>query len=252
MQQLNKLRYLFMGLLWGALFIYSFQAFANDEHHDEMQLENVLNNYQNNQKQVLKDAEKLLQDDGTTNTDLNEVEFEEVGRYHQANVPRSRYSKNYQESLKKLGKGMGLDVQEKLILAFVPLQELTDENFDQVLKKVLTKEQYDKATTEYSKYVDLAKRVVRSQDTLPALISIISNKDRLIYYAGAILVTFIFSLLTKGLFYKAGDGFFRIIFGFLFHCLLMFVIRTGITYYFFKPELTPFIKIIQEWSGWRT
>lgn len=239
-----------MGLLLGALFTSSPKLFAVDEHHDEMQLENVLNDYQKDQKQVLKDASILEQDDGTTNTDLNEVEFEEVGRYREASVPKSRYSKKYQESLKKLGKGMGLDVQEKLILAFVPLQELTDENFDQVLKKVLTKEQYEKATTQYSKYVDLLKRVVRSQDTLPALISLVSDKDRLIYYAAAILFTFIFALMTKRIFYQSGDGFFRIILGFLFHSLLMFLIRIGITYYFFKPELTPFIKIIREWSGW--
>lgn len=250
MLQLKNLHYLIMGLLLGALFTFTPNALAVDEHHDEMELENVLNDYQKDQKQVLKDASILEQDDGTTNTDLNEAEVEEVGRYHQAaNVPRSRYSKNYQESLKKLGKGMGLDVQEKLILAFVPLQELTDENFDQVLKKVFTPEQYEKATTQYAKYIDLLKRIVRSQDTLPALISLVSDKDRLIYYAAAILITFILSLMTKRIFYKTGDGFFRIIIGFFLHCLFMSAIRLGITYYFFKPELTPFIKIIREWSG---
>lgn len=225
---------------------------AQDENHKTGDLDKLLDNYQRETDQILQDYSALEEGIGGesnqfSDEDLETMEAAGVGSRQKDSIskaPLEGYRKNYFHALKKNKKGQVLTLEDRVSLALVPLQNLSDNDLRSFIQKSFKDSKVEELFNKYPSIVDKMIMIIRSDEVIPNFVKVIQDKDRLIYFVAAILCTFILSFLTKRIFYGPKSTFLGMCGGFILHSLFMMVVRLAVVYFFYKDELIPFVKII--------
>lgn len=227
---------------------------SKDEDHKTGDLDKLLDNYQRESDQILQDYSAL---EGGLDGDNKQFSEEDLEMLDQAGVgqrqkqailksPESGYRKNYFHVLKKARSGKELTLDERVSLALVPLQNLSDADLKEFFHKSFKDSKIEELFNKYPVIVDKMILIIRSDEVIPNFVKMSQDKDRMIYFVSAILVTFIFGFITKRIFYGPKSSFLGMCGGFILHGFFMFLVRLGVIFFFYRNELTPLINIIYD------
>jgi hypothetical protein len=195
------------------------QSFAQDpapveEHHDTKDLEELLKRYNTDSKKVLEDTSKILDQDAT----LSEVD-ESVINELAATEDSKKITLN---SLKK-----------------------AREDAEKAKKKIMVTGELSNRD-QFPKINIFAVRLIKDEESIPAMVKIVENRERLIHFTGVMLSTLILGFVLKKVIHREGRSFIRSAIYFIFRMCFMFAVRIYIVYFFFSAELAPAAKIFKK------
>lgn len=217
------------------------------EEHDTQDLEKLLKRYNTDQETILKDAHKLHGDTGSN--EVEESEIDEMPASEIISNPKKRdaLTEVFEEGIKSKKKSEILPTKLSNSVRFVlqPLQKLSEA---ELLKR------FDEATTEsaarpyINQFPNITKyfvRLIKDTESVPSMIKILEDKERLIWFFGVMLLTIVFGIFLKKFMHKEGRSFPKAALYFFVRLYIMFGIRVAVVYYFYSKEFTPAAKVFK-------
>ncbi|MBC7427559.1 MAG: hypothetical protein H7336_03040 [Bacteriovorax sp.] len=223
---------------------------ADEENHDTKDLEQLLKRYNTNSKKVLEDSSKLHgpQDEQTTevkDSDIEEMRPSEDPMKNGTTNSLKKVKEDMNNRLKPENTGPN-EFSSSVRLALEPMQRFSEKE----LLKRLDESTKDSPMRPYmQQFPDIsifAVRLIKDKDSIPSVVKIMEDRDRLIRFAGVMLFTIVFGMILKKIMHKEGRSFIKAAIYFLLRAYLLFAIRIGVVYYFFSTELTPAAKIFKQ------
>ena len=218
------------------------------EEHDTQDLEKLLKKYNTDSETILKDADKLH-----TDTNTNEVKESEI-----ESMPRSEVvteapaAKNALEEVYETGmksrqrpKVISSELSNSVRLALEPLQKLSEK---ELLKRLdeSTKESAARPYMEQFPNITIfAVRLIKDKESIPSMVKILEDRDRLIWFAGIMLSTILLGIILKRIMHREGRSFLKAALYFFIRMYIMFAIRVAIVYYFYSVEFAPAAKVFK-------
>lgn len=249
-----------IGLLYGGdLFILYAQDSASNtqvkeekplemEEHDTKDLEKLLKNYNVDQEKVIEDASKIHKIEGDSmNSEVDENVLEETRNQEAVKDAYAKIAKDksQNELLKKIQEQQqGAKLADSIKLVLAPLQKMSE---NELLNLVLENSKDTQAGSflqSFPKITLFAVRMIRDKDAVSSLLKILENHDKMIYFAGAMIATFILGYFLKRIFHKEKRSFLGVVYYFFLRFTIVNVVRVIIFYYFFSVEFAPTGKII--------
>jgi hypothetical protein len=226
------------------------KAQAPTEDHDSKELNTLIKNYNVDTEKVLKDTSKLNQDPATevvTDADIEEMRpstsiLEEAKNAALKKV-KADLKKKEAEATAASEKG---DFSLSVRLALEPLQSLTEEELKQRFTEVLKDSPARQYFENFPQITTLTVKLIKDKESIPSIVKIASDRDRLIHFVSIMLLTILFGYFLKKLFHKEGRSLLGAVFFFILRVIILFGVRIYIIYYFFHVELTPAAKIFQQ------
>lgn len=221
---------------------------APEEEHDTQDLEKLLKRYNTDSEKILKDADKLHND--TNTNEVKESEIESMPRSEvvtETQVSRDAFEEVIDTGLKsrKKPKVISSDFSNSVRLALEPLQKLSEKD----LLKRLDESTKDSAARPYMDQFPnitiFAVRLIKDKESIPSMAKIVEDRDRLIWFAGAMLSTILFGFILKRIMHREGRSFLKAVLYFFIRMYVVFAVRVAIVYYFFSVELTPAAKVFK-------
>ena len=220
------------------------------EDHNTKDLEALLKRYNTDSEKVLEDSSKIHNiESGTAATDIQDAELEEMR-------PSDALEKGRESSIQRMkdaraekrrqAMATSSELSNSVRLALEPLQSLSE---DELLKRLKEATKESPARVYYEKFPKipvLAVRLIKDEESIPSLVKIVEDKQRLIYFGSAMLFSILFGFLLKKIMHREGRSFLRACFYFLIRVQIMFVLRIAIIYYFYHEEFAPAAKVFKE------
>lgn len=220
------------------------------EDHDTKDLEKLLKRYNTNQEQVINDASKIHHiESNTENSEVDEAVIEELRPEDVIKDATIRIAQNKERhALEKrlLGDKSGVELAKSIELLLSPLRKLPEKELMKMVLENSKDTQVGPYLNEYPLITLFLVRLIRDKEAVPSLLKILENRDRLIYFAGAMICTLIFGFFLKRLFHKEDRSFFGVIAVFFVRFFTVNALRIGIFYYFFAKEFTPAMRIVSQ------
>lgn len=239
-------------ILSGFLFLGG-QSFAQDpaaveEHHDTKDLEELLKRYNTDSKKVLEDTSKILDQDATL-TEVDESDINELA--NAAEDPKKitlnslKKAREDAEKAKKKSVMTG-ELSSSVRQILEPMQKLSEKDLLKLLDDNSKNSKLRPYMDQFPNINIFAVRLIKDEESIPSLVKIIENRERLIRFAGVMLSTLILGFLLKKVMHREGRSFIRSAIYFLFRMYFMFAVRIYIVYFFFSAELAPAAKIFKK------
>lgn len=217
------------------------------EEHDTQDLEKLLKRYNTDSEKILKDADKLHSD-----TNTNEVKESEIESMPTSEVTTEHHRRDALEEVIDTGfksrnkpKVISNKLSESVRMALEPLQKLSEPE----LLKRLDENTKDSALRPYMDQFPnitiFAIRLIKDKESLPSMVKILEDRDRLVWFAGAMLSTIILGFILKRIMHREGRSFLKAALYFFIRMYIMFAIRVAIVYYFYSVEFTPAAKVFK-------
>lgn len=261
--QHNSLKYLLLaGLLLWEGHAFSQEPNANNtapeeskeivEEHDTQDLEKLLKRYNTDQEKVLEDTSKIhnIQQDETT-SEVKEADIDEMrpsDSLEKAKENAFKNAKKFKEEKDKEKAKLNVtsEYSDSVRTALEPLQKLSEGELLKILKERTKDSPVGRYYEQYPKVALYAVRLIRDKESIPSIVKIVENKERLIHFGSAMLCTIIFAFILKRIMHREGRSFLKAAFYFLVRFTVMSAIRVGVIYYFFNVELTPAAKVFKQ------
>lgn len=255
MQKKRQFNYLFLVILLGLLFLEG-PLFAQNsqnpqettetppqEEHNSEDLEALLKKYNKDSEKILEDTGKLHAIEGESKSEVNEKELEAI------KLP----SKEEEMKALKLAKAAKIEERpplptsfsDSVKMALEPLQKLSEADLLKRLDDGLKDSELKPYFEEFPNIKLLSVRLIKDKESLPSLVKILENKDRLIYFVSAMLCTIIFGYILKRAMHREGRPFIIATLMFLLRFFILLGIRLALIQYFFGPEIAPAIKVFK-------
>ncbi len=225
------------------------QAPPPTEDHDTKELDSLINKYNVNSEKVLDDASKLNQDEATVTVDdaaleeMRPISILEDAKKAAFSKAQAELKKKEAEALAASQKG---DFSLSVKMALEPLQSLTEEQLKQRLQDLLKDNPARHYFDKFPEIITLSVRLIKDKESIPSIVKIAADKNRLIEFVAVMLLTIIAGFFLRKLFHKEGRSFLGVIFFFILRVLILLALRIYIIYYYFHVELTPAAKIVMK------
>lgn len=222
---------------------------APQEEHNTEDLEALLKKYNKDSEKILEDASKLHKiQEGEAKSEVNDSDLEEM------QIPTKEETKKEEElalkrSNKRLDKARGpipSDLSTSVRMALEPLQKLSEADLLKRLDDGTKGSAMRPYFQQFPSISLLSVRLIKDKESLPSLVKIVENKDRLIYFVGALLCTVIFGFWLKGTMHKEGRPFLLSAALFLVRLSILLCVRITLINYFFGQEIAPALKVFNQ------
>jgi hypothetical protein len=218
-----------------------------DEEHDTQDLEQLLKRYNTDSEKILKDADKLHND-----TNTNEVKESEIDSMPRSEIAAGTHTRDAFEEVIDTGlksrikpKVISNELSNSVARALEPLQKLSEpellKRLDESTKKSIARPYMD----QFPNITIFAVRLIKDKESIPSMVKILEDKDRLVWFAGAMLSTILIGFILKRIMHREGRSFLKAVLYFFIRMYTMFAIRVAIVYYFYSVELTPAAKVFK-------
>lgn len=223
-------------------------AAVPQEEHDTQDLEKLLKRYNTDQEKILKDADKLHSDTGSN--EVKESEIDSMPRSEPVNevqATRNALEEVYDTGMKSRNrpKVISTELSNSVRLALEPLQKLSEpellKRLDESTKHSVVRPYMD----QFPNITIFAVRLIKDKESIPSMVKILEDRDRLIWFGGIMLFTVIFGFILKRIMHREGRSFLKAALFFLIRIYIMFAIRVAVVYYFFSVEFTPAAKVFK-------
>lgn len=220
------------------------------EDHNTKDLEALLKRYNTDSEKVLEDNSKIHNiEAGTATTEVRDSDLEEMrpsGVLEKAKTNSLERMKEVQAERKKQAMAVSSELSNSVRLALEPLQSLSEDELLKRLKEA-TKDSPARPYLDSNPKISLVTvRLIKDKESIPTLVKIVEDKQRLIYFASAMLFSILFGFFLKKIMHREGRSFLAACFYFLVRVHIMFALRIGIIYYFYSEEFTPAAKVFKE------
>lgn len=214
------------------------------EEHDTQDLDKLLKEYNTNQEKILEDANKLHSE--INSKEVEESEINELPHSEVTNVkdPVDAFYEAGIKSRQKSGTN-STELSKSVRLALGPLQKLSEKDLLQRLDESTRESSLRPYMDKFPNVTIFAVRLIKDEESIPSMVKILEDRDRLIHFAGIMLGTIIFGFLLKRLMHREKRSFLRAALYFFARIYIMFVIRVAVVYYFYSAELTPAARIFK-------
>lgn len=222
-------------------------AEAPEEEHDTQDLEKLLKRYNTDSEKILKDADKLHNDTNTNEVKESEIESMPGSEVTEVQVTRDAFEEVIDTGLKsrKKPKVISSDFSNSVRMALEPLQKLSEKDLlkrlDESTKDSVARPYMD----QFPNITIFAVRLIKDKESIPSMAKILEDKDRLIWFAGAMLSTILFGFILKRVMHREGRSFLKAVLYFFIRMYIVFAVRVAIVYYFYSVELTPAAKVFK-------
>ena len=219
---------------------------APQEEHDTQDLEKLLQKYNTDQEAILEDANKLHSETGSN--EVKESEINEMPRSETEHAPKSKdpVTEMYEAGMKSRHKGaISTELSNSVRLALLPLQKLSEKELLKRLDESTKESAVRPYMDQFPNITIFAVRLIKDKESIPSMVKILEDRDRLIWFVGAMLSTIIFGFLLKRFMHREGRSFPKAVLYFFVRLYIMFGLRVAVVYYFFSTELTPAAKVFK-------
>lgn len=241
---------LITGLLFGGDLVFSQDAVNPEpvatEEHDTRDLEQLLKRYNTDQEKILEDTSKIhnIEHDDTTSevsdTDIEYVDPKElVGQLEQA-------KKHLKQNPAGKAQDLPSSYSNSIRIALQPLQKLSEKEILELINEGTLDSPMRPYLDQFPKISLFAVRLLKDKESIPAVVKIVENKDRLISFASVMLFTILLGFLLKRFFHKEGRSFLGVVFYYLLRVHIMLAVRIAVLYYFFSNEFAPAAKVFKQ------
>jgi hypothetical protein len=212
------------------------------EEHNTEDLEKLLKKYNTDAEKVIEDSSKLHNaQEGETKIEVNEKELEKMpATAVEVAMKEDKGEKTPTNSAPPTGLSASVRV------ALEPLQTLSEKELlkrlDEATKQSIMRPYMD----EFPNITLFTVRLVKDKESIPSMVKIVENKDRLIQFISLMICTMFLGFGLKRVMHKEGRTFLRATFYFFVRVYIMFAIRIGVIYYFFSEEFTPAAKVFKQ------
>lgn len=216
---------------------------ADEEHHNTKDLEKLLKRYNTDANKVLEDHSKLIKDEDALTTEVNDADLEEMRPSDEPIVKKKKESLGLKNSLKTSDNP---NMSQSVALALQPLQKLSEKDLLKLLDDSTKESTLRPYMDKFPHFTVFVVKLIKDKESIPSLVKIVEDRERLIRFCGFMIATFIFGFILKKIMHREGRSFIKAAFYFLFRSFLMFGIRVYIIFYFFSTELTPAARIFNQ------
>jgi hypothetical protein len=213
------------------------------EDHDTQDLEKLLKSYNTDQEKILEDTNKLHSETGP-----NIVEESELNEMPRSETPKSKdaMSEVFESGMKsRRPTVISSELSNSVRLALEPLQKLSEKELLKRLDESTKDSPARSYMDQFPNVTIFTVRLIKDKESLPTMVKILEDKDRLIWFAGVMLSTIIFGFLLKRFMHREGRSFLKAALYFFVRLYIMFALRVAIVYYFYSTELTPAVKVFK-------
>lgn len=223
-------------------------AAAPQEEHDTQDLEKLLKRYNTDQEKILKDADKLHSDTGSNEVKESEIDSmprsEPVSEIH---ATRDALEEVYETGMKSRNKPkvISSELSNSVRLALEPLQKLSEQDLLKRLDESTKQSAFRPYMDQFPNATLFAVRLIKDKESIPSMVKILEDRDRLVWFAGTMLFTIIFGFILKRIMHREGRSFLKAALYFFIRIYIMFAIRVAVVYYFFSVEFTPAAKVFK-------
>lgn len=223
------------------------EVHSPQEDHDTQDLEALLKRYNTDQETILNDADKLHGDSGANV--VHESELDEMPHSEDQidSGKKDALTQVYEKGMKSRKKSeiIPTDLSNSVRFALLPIQRLSEA---ELLKRLHegTKDSVIKPyLNEFPNLTIFTVRLLKDAESIPSLVKILEDKERLIWFASAMLTTFIIGFLLKRFMHREGRSFLKATLYFFIRLYVMLGIRIAIVYYFYSVEFTPAARVFK-------
>lgn len=222
--QPNLLKYIFIiNLLFSGGLLFS-QDKENiervEEHHNTEDLEELLKKYHADQQKI-----------------VEEKSFEEV------NPPEAPPEIKKTPTPERKNE---FHLAKSIRVALEPLQEMSEGELIKRMDEATKGSKFRPYMDQFPKITLFAIRLIKDPESLPSLVKILENKDRLIWFFSAMIFSLVLGIILKKIMHNKEQAFLKKVFYFFLRVYILFIVRACIFYFFFNKELGPTIKIFKK------
>lgn len=250
----HKTRFFFslliMGFLFGSpLVIYGQEPTAapadqqqqqQQEEHDSQDLEKLLKRYNTDSEKVLNDASKINSEEQAS--EVTENEIDEM----RPSDTLSNATKSFTQKSKAKTPYVNKSFSEDIKVPLARLQKLSEEELVKMLKENTRDSKFAPYMDQFPRFTLLTVRLIKDKEAIPSAVKIIEDRDKLVWFGGIMISTFLLGFLLERLMRKEGRSILGSIGLYMFRVLILTGVRLGIIIYFYKDELSPAAKVFSE------
>ncbi|MBY0415516.1 MAG: hypothetical protein K2Q18_15190 [Bdellovibrionales bacterium] len=218
---------------------------APQEDHNSEDLEELLKKYNKDSEKILDSASKLHNiQESETQSEVNESDLEglKVPTAAEEAIALKRANGKKKERVEPLPSNLSASLK----MALEPLQKLSETELLKRLDDGLKDSQLRPYFEEIPDLKLLAVRLIKDKESLPSLVKILENKDRLIHFVSALLFSIVFGFVLKRAMHREGRVFVVSALFFILRFFIMLAIRLAIINYFFSDEIAPALKVFKQ------
>lgn len=220
----------------------------HQEEHDTQDLEKLLKRYNTDQEKILEDANKLH-----TEAPADEVHDSEIeGMPHsevvtEEGVVRDSVKDVYEQGMnsRKKPKVISSELSNSVRLALGPLQKLSEKELLERMDESTRNSPVRPYMDQFPNITIFAVRLIKDTESIPSIVRIFEDKDRLIWFASTMLCTVLLGFVLKKFMHREGRPFLKAVLYFFVRLYVMFAIRVGVVYYFYSAEFTPAARVFK-------
>lgn len=214
---------------------------ALQEDHETRELEKLLKSYNKNQEKVLNDASKIhtIDQEGSSE-EITENELEEM------ETPAAVVEKKRVLKKKEVIDLKNTKLSDSVRITLAPLQKLEEKELVKLLDENTKSSSMRPYLDEFPNIMLLAVRLIKDKESIPSLVKILEDKDRLIHFGGWMIGTIIFGMLLKRFFHREDRSFLGAVGLFFLRFYIMLFLRLALIYFYFGQELRPSLQIIKK------
>ena len=212
---------------------------ANVEEHDTKDLEQLLKRYNTDAEKVINDNNKLQETDASksevTDSDIDEIRPED--QFEKAAATFAKKKAKVEEPV-TTGK-----FSDDIRIPLSRLQQLSEEDLLKLLKENSRDSKLGPYLDQFPKFTLFTVRLIKDKEAIPSVVKIVENKDKLIWFAGVMISTFLLGFLLERIMRKEGRSILGSIGLYMVRVLIMTVVRFVILMYFYSAEITPALNV---------
>lgn len=242
------------GLLFleGPVFLHAQENAGNPEavveDHNTEDLEKLLKRYNTDSEKILEDSSKLHNiQEGETKSEVNDSDLEEMRPSDVMDKAKGTALERVVEAKKLREKPKPIDqsFSNSVRLALSEVQKLSEaellKRFDEATKTSPMRSYMD----EFPNITIFAVRLIKDKESIPSIVKILEDKDKLIWFSGIMIFTIVIGFLLKRFTHREGRSFLRAFFYFVLRMYFMLALRIGIIYYYYHVEFTPAARVFK-------
>lgn len=218
------------------------KAENQQEVHDTKDLEQLLKRYNTDPEKVINDNEKLQATDALQ-SEVNDAEIEKIRPPNSLGDAVGVYAKKKKKVETPVP---GNSLSENIKIPLASLQKLSEEELLKLLKENTRESNFAPYIDQFPKITLYCVRLIKDKEAIPSAVKIVENKDKLIWFAGVMISTFLLGFLLERIMRKEGRSLIGSIGLYMLRVAIMTVVRFTILMYFYKTELTPAMKVIEK------
>lgn len=214
------------------------------EQHDTKDLEQLLRKYNTDSEKVLKDTSKIHGTDQET-SEVSDSEIDEM-RHTETTTTTTTTTRRVRPKKQDEYPYKNQSFSENIRIPLEKFQHLSEDELLQLLKENTKDSKWGPYLEQFPRIRLLSVRLIKDKDAIPSAVKIIENKDKLVWFGGWMVSTFILGFILERIMRKEGRGVLASIGLYMVRVLIMTGVRLTIILYFYGTELKPAGRVFKQ------